>query len=58
MRRLLGVIILATLLLIALTRTGAILPVYAEPLPEQTRQLLEKSLSKLIVRSEGYPGSK
>jgi hypothetical protein len=52
MRRLLGIIILASLLLIVLTRTGATLPVYAEPLPEQTRQLLEKSLSVVEIDRE------
>jgi hypothetical protein len=52
MRRQLGALLMASLLLIALTRAGATLPVYAEPLPEQTRQLLEKSLSVVEIDRE------
>jgi len=44
MRRLLGAVLFSCLLVL-LSRTGAMLPVYAEPLAEETRALLEKSLS-------------
>lgn len=52
MRRLIGAILLVSLLQLALTRAGAMLPVYAEPLPEQTRQMLEKSLSVVEIDRE------
>ncbi|WP_256760222.1 hypothetical protein [Cohnella sp. WQ 127256] len=51
MRRLLIAVLIASAL-IATSRTGALLPVYAEPLPEQTRKLLEKSLSVVEIDRE------
>ncbi|MCD9024453.1 coiled-coil domain-containing protein [Cohnella silvisoli] len=45
MRRLLAAVLMASITLLALSRAGAILPVFAEPLPEETRKLLEQSLS-------------
>jgi hypothetical protein len=52
MRRLLVTILMASISLFALSRTGAILPVFAEPLPEETRKLLEKSLSVVELNRE------
>jgi hypothetical protein len=52
MRRLLVAVLMASISLLALSRAGAILPVFAEPLPEQTRKLLEKSLSLVELDRE------
>ncbi|MBN2983354.1 coiled-coil domain-containing protein [Cohnella algarum] len=54
MRRLIGIGLPLLLLLAALTRTGALVPVYADPaeIPEQTRELLEKSLSVTELERE------
>lgn len=52
MRRLLGVALIASLLLLFMSRAGATLPVFAEPLPEETRELLEKSLSVVEIDRE------
>ncbi|MFC5403039.1 coiled-coil domain-containing protein [Cohnella soli] len=45
MRRMAFAAIAALLSLLVLSRTGALFPVHAEPMPENTRKLLEKSLS-------------
>ncbi|BBI34694.1 coiled-coil domain-containing protein [Cohnella abietis] len=52
MRRLITAMLVASILLLTLSRTVAILPVYAEPLPEETRKLLEKSLSVVELDRE------
>jgi hypothetical protein len=52
MRRLLAALLMASISLLALSRAGAILPVSAEPLPEETRKLLEKSLSVVELDRE------
>jgi hypothetical protein len=52
MRRTLGIILIASLLLLLLNRAGAIMPVFAEPLSEETRDLLEKSLSVVEIDRE------
>jgi peptidoglycan hydrolase CwlO-like protein len=61
MRRLLAAVLMASILLLFLSRTGATLPVFAEPVPEETRKLLEKSLSiveidREIARISGQKG--
>lgn len=62
MRRLLWAVLTASMLLLFLSRTGAILPIFAAPLPEETRKLLEKSLSVVeldreIERISGLKGN-
>lgn len=52
MHRLLLAVLAASTLLLYLSRSGALLPVYAEPLPEETRKLLEKSLSVVEIDRE------
>ncbi len=52
MRRLAGAFLIASILLLFLSRAGATLPVFAEPLPEETRRLLEKSLSVVELDRE------
>ncbi len=52
MRRLLAAVLVASILLLFLSRAGATLPVFAEPLPEETRKLLEKSLSVVELDRE------
>ncbi|MFC4305624.1 coiled-coil domain-containing protein [Cohnella boryungensis] len=52
MRRLLMLVLAVSALLLCLTRGGALLPVYAEPYPENTRELLEKSLSVVELDRE------
>jgi hypothetical protein len=52
MHRLLLAVLMAFISLVILSRTGAILPVFAEPLPEETRKLLEKSLSVVELNRE------
>ncbi|TFE31718.1 hypothetical protein [Cohnella luojiensis] len=52
MRRLLIAVLTASAILLFLTRTNALLPVNAEPLPEETRKLLEKSLSVVELDRE------
>ena len=52
MRRLYGVTLIAILLLVLFTRVGANLPVFAQALPEETRILLEKSLSLVEIDRE------
>jgi DNA repair exonuclease SbcCD ATPase subunit len=61
MRRLLEVILVISLFVLILPRVGAPMPVYAEPLPEATKKLLEKSLSVVeldreIARISGLKG--
>jgi hypothetical protein len=51
MRRLLQAVLILFIMLLA-SRTGAVLPVYAEPMSEQTKQLLEKSLSVVELDRE------
>lgn len=52
MRRLRWAVLFALLLLLTIARAGALLPVYAEPLDEATRKLLEKSLSVVEIDRE------
>lgn len=52
MRRWLLSILAASTLLLYMSRSGALMPVYAEPLPEETRKLLEKSLSVVEIDRE------
>ncbi|MFB9280014.1 coiled-coil domain-containing protein [Cohnella cellulosilytica] len=52
MRRI-GILTLAvSMFLLGVSRGGALLPVHAEPYPEETRQLLEKSLSVVELNRE------
>ncbi|KIL34633.1 hypothetical protein SD71_18545 [Cohnella kolymensis] len=51
MRRLLQAVLILFIMLLA-SRTGAVLPVYAEPITEETKQLLEKSLSVVELDRE------
>lgn len=52
MRRLIGAAIPILLLLIAVSRTVAPLPAFADPLPKETMDLLEKSLSIVEIDRE------
>jgi hypothetical protein len=52
MRRLLVAVLMASIMLLFLSRAGATLPVFAEPVPEETRKLLEKSLSVVEIDRE------
>lgn len=52
MRRLLGAVLIASMMLLFLSRNGVIFPVFAEPLPDETRRLLEKSLSVVELDRE------
>ncbi|MDB4866819.1 MAG: hypothetical protein JWR03_1152 [Cohnella sp.] len=52
MRRLLMAGLMVMILFITLSRTGTPLPVFADPLPEETRKLLEKSLSVVEIDRE------
>ncbi|WP_123039849.1 coiled-coil domain-containing protein [Cohnella candidum] len=52
MRRLTWAATLAIILLLAISRAAAPLPAYADPLPEETKKLLEKSLSVVEIDRE------
>ncbi|XID95342.1 coiled-coil domain-containing protein [Paenibacillaceae bacterium WGS1546] len=52
MRRLPALIVAGAVLLLAVSRAGALLPVYAEPYSEETRSLLEQSLSVVELDRE------
>ncbi|TJY43391.1 hypothetical protein E5161_05745 [Cohnella pontilimi] len=52
MRRLSMAALIMVSLLLTLSRNAALMPVYAQPLPEETRKLLEKSLSIVEIDRE------
>jgi hypothetical protein len=52
MRRLTMAGLIALLVLLTLSRNAVPMPVYAEPLPDETRKLLEKSLSVVEIDRE------
>ncbi|WP_372630749.1 coiled-coil domain-containing protein [Cohnella sp.] len=52
MRRMLTLALAVSMFLLGVSRGGALLPVYAEPYPEETRKLLEKSLSVVELNRE------
>ncbi|RKP55252.1 hypothetical protein D7Z26_08565 [Cohnella endophytica] len=52
MRRLILAVLTASAIVLLLSRGSALFPVYAEPLPEDTRKLLEKSLSVVELDRE------
>jgi len=52
MRRIMTLALAVSMFLLSVSRGGALLPVYAEPYPEETRKLLEKSLSVVELDRE------
>ena len=52
MRRTIWTLLLATVVMTVLSRASAPLPAIAEPIPEETRRLLEKSLSVVEIDRE------
>ncbi|MFC4599395.1 coiled-coil domain-containing protein [Cohnella hongkongensis] len=52
MRRMMTIALAVSIFLAGVSRGGALLPVYAEPYPEETRKLLEKSLSVVELNRE------
>ncbi len=52
MRRMLTLALALSMFLLSVSRGGALLPVNAEPYPEETRKLLEKSLSVVELNRE------